>query len=128
MVEDILKKNNLKITKQRIDVLKSIIKLEDTATITNIIYNCNIDKSTIYRILNVLVKHNIIIKDVNYNNDDYYMLKNNHKHYIKCVKCNKMKLLDKCPFDSIKVSDYEIINHSLKIEGICKECKERQFG
>lgn len=124
MVEDILKNNNLKVTKQRIDVLKSIIKLEDDATITNIINNCNIDKSTIYRILNTLVKHNIIIKDINYNNDDYYMLKSNHKHYIKCIKCNKMQLLDECPFDSIKVSDYEIINHSLKIEGICKECRE----
>ena len=123
MVEDILKKNNLKVTKQRIDVLESIIKLEDAATITNIIKNCNMDKSTIYRILDTLVKHNIIIKDINYNNDDYYMLKSNHKHYIKCVKCNKMKLLDKCPFDNIKVRDYEIINHSLKIEGICKECR-----
>ena len=124
MVEDILKKNNLKVTKQRIDVLKSIIKLEDTATITNIIYNCNIDKSTIYRILNVLVKHNIIIKDVNYNNDDYYMLKNNHKHYIKCVKCNKTIKLDKCPIDVININDFEIINHNLKIEGICKKCRE----
>jgi len=124
MVEDILKNNNLKITKQRIDVLKSIIKLEDNATITNIINNCNMDKSTIYRILNTLVKHNIIIKDVNYNNDDYYMLKSNHKHYIKCVKCNKMQVLDNCPFDNIKVDNYEIIKHSLKIEGICKDCME----
>ena len=124
MVEDILKNNNLKITKQRIDVLKSIIKLEDNATITNIINNCNMDKSTIYRILNTLVKHNIIIKDVNYNNDDYYMLKSNHKHYIKCVKCNKMQVLDNCQFDNIKVDNYEIIKHSLKIEGICKDCME----
>lgn len=124
MVEDILKNNNLKITKQRIDVLKSIIKLEDNATITNIINNCNMDKSTIYRILNTLVKHNIIIKDVNYNNDDYYMLKSHHKHYIKCVKCNKMQVLDNCPFDNIKVDNYEIIKHSLKIEGICKDCME----
>lgn len=124
MVESILKSNNLKVTKQRVDVLKSIIKLEDNSTINNIISNCNIDKSTVYRILNTFVKNNIIIKDINYNNDDYYMLKSNHKHYIKCIKCNKMKLLDECPFDSITVSDYEIINHSLKIEGICKECRE----
>ena len=125
MVEDILKKSNLKVTKQRIDVLKSIIKLEDDATITNIINNCNIDKSTIYRILNTLVKHNIIIKDVNYDSNDYYMLKSNHKHYIKCIKCNKISKLDSCPLDDIKVSDYEVINHSLKIEGICKKCKNK---
>ena len=125
MVESVLKSNSLKVTKQRIDLLEAIIKLEDNATITNIISNCNMDKSTIYRILNTLVKHNIIIKDVNYDNIDYYVLKSNHKHYIKCIKCNKKMVLDKCPFDDIKLNDYEIINHSLKLEGICKECKER---
>ena len=123
MVESILKSNNLKITKQRINVLKSIIKLEDGATIINIINNCNIDKSTVYRIITTLLEHNIIIKDVNYDNTDYYMLKSSHKHYIKCVKCNKMKVLADCPLDNFKVSDYEIINHCLKIEGICNECR-----
>lgn len=123
MLEDILKSKNLKVTKQRINVLKNIVKLEDDATIINIINSCNMDKSTVYRIINTFITHNIIIKDVNYNNNDYYMLKSNHKHYIKCVKCNKKILFDSCPIDNIKVNDYEIINHSLKIEGICNECR-----
>ena len=123
MLEDILKSKNLKVTKQRINVLKNIVKLEDDATIINIINSCNMDTSTVYRIINTFITHNIIIKDVNYNNNDYYMLKSNHKHYIKCVKCNKKILFDSCPIDNIKVNDYEIINHSLKIEGICNECR-----
>lgn len=123
MLEDILRSKNLKITKQRITVIKSIVNLEDNATIINIINSCNMDKSTVYRIINTLVTHNILIKDVNYNNNDYYMLKSNHKHYIKCVKCNKKILFDSCPIDNIKVNNYEIINHSLKLEGICNECR-----
>ena len=113
--------------RRKIDIIKKkvfAILLSLVILCVFILNYCNIYKFTIYRILNSLVKHNIVIKDINYNNDDYYMLKSNHKHYIKCIKCNKMKLLDECPFDSIKVSDYEIINHSLKIEGICKECRE----
>lgn len=124
MVEEILKKNNLKVTKHRIEVINSIVNLENQATIQNIINNTTIDKSTIYRILNILINNNIIEKDINYNNLDYYRLKNNHKHYIKCVKCNKTVKLDKCPIDIININDFEVINHNLKIEGICKNCRE----
>lgn len=124
MVEELLKKNNLKVTKQRVSVLKSIINLEDNATIHNIVSSVDIDKSTIYRILNTLINHNIIEKDINYDNLDYYKIRSNHKHYIKCVKCKKISELKNCPFDNMNVGDFEIINHSLKIEGICKECKE----
>ena len=124
MVEELLKKNNLKVTKQRVNLLESIIKLEDNATIHNIVNSVDMDKSTIYRIINTLITNNVIEKDINYDNIDYYKIKSNHKHYIKCVKCKKISKLEKCPFDNINVDDFEIINHSLKIEGICKECKE----
>ena len=125
MLEELLKKKNLKVTKQRVSVLESIIKLEESATIHNIENNVDMDKSTVYRIINILIDNDIIKKDINYNSIDYFRLKNNHKHYIKCVKCKKIKNLDSCPFDDINIGDFEIINHSLEIEGICKECKER---
>ena len=124
MVEDLLKNNNLKVTKQRVCVLKSIIELEDNASIHNIVSSVDIDKSTVYRIINTLITNNVIEKDINYDNLDYYKLKSNHKHYIKCVKCKKISTLDSCPFDNVNVGDFEVINHSLKIEGICKDCKE----
>lgn len=124
MVEELLKKHNLKITKNRVKVINTIIELEDKSTIHNIINNTDIDKSTIYRILNILINNNILEKDINYDGEDYYVLKNNHKHYIKCVKCNKTIKLDKCPIDIININDFKIINHNLKIEGICKKCRE----
>ena len=123
MVEELLKENNLKVTKQRLLVLNCIIELDFNATINNIINSVNIDKSTVYRIINVLIKNGVLEKDINYENIDYFKIKSNHKHYIKCIKCNKIKLLDECPFDNVNVDDFEVINHSLKIEGICKSCK-----
>ena len=125
MVEDLLKKNNLKVTKQRIDVIKSIMKLEENSTIHNIASSVDMDLSTIYRIINVLIINNIIEKDVNFDNKNIYKIKNKHQHYIKCVKCNKIKEMNNCSFDNINIEDFEITNHSLKLEGICKECKER---
>ena len=59
MVEELLKKHNLKITKNRVKVINTIIELEDKSTIHNIVNNTDIDKSTIYRILNILINNNI---------------------------------------------------------------------
>ena len=122
MINEIFKENNLKVTKQRIDIVNIIEKLGDGATVKNIIKNTNMNKSTVYRILDKLCLNNIIIKDININNEDYYSLKSNHKHYIKCVKCNKIKDLDNCPVEDINIKDFKVIKHTLKIDGICDEC------
>ena len=116
--------NNLKITKQRVEVIDSIVKLGNDATISNLVLSVNMNKSTIYRILDILLNNNIVEKDINYENDTYYKLKSNHKHYLKCVKCKKVMELDNCPIDHVDIDDFEVINHNLKIEGICKQCRK----
>lgn len=122
MIDEILKKNNLKVTKHRIEIIDIVNNLDYDATINNIVKEANMDKSTVYRIIDVLTKNNILIKQVNYNNEDYYSIKEKHRHYIKCVKCNKISKLDKCPFDQCDINGFKIINHNVEIEGICKEC------
>lgn len=124
MIYQILKNNNLKITRQRKEILGAIDKLGNNATISEIIKLVDIDKSTVYRNIDILIKNNIILKQVNYENKDYYVIASNHKHYVKCVKCFKIKELNNCPFDSINLDGFDIINHSLKIEGICEDCKK----
>ena len=122
MVSEIIKSHGLKITKQRLKVLSIIISMEENATINNIINNTSFDKSTVYRIINTFIDKKIIVKDINYNNMDYFIINDKHKHYIKCVKCHKIKILDNCPIDNITVKGFEVLNHSLRIDGICKEC------
>lgn len=123
MIDEIFKKNKLKVTKQRREIIDIINNLDYDATINNIVKKANMDKSTVYRIIDILIKNNILIKQINYNNDDYYILKEKHRHYVKCVKCNKITKLDKCPLDSDDINGFKIINHNVEIEGICKECR-----
>lgn len=122
MIDELFKKNKLKVTKQRKEIVNIINDLDSAATINNILKKANMDKSTVYRIIDILIKNNILIKQINYNNDDYYILKEKHRHYIKCVKCNKVRELDKCPFDNESIDGFKIINHNVEIEGICKDC------
>ena len=122
MIDELFKNNKLKVTKQRKEIVNIINDLDSAATINNILKKANMDKSTVYRIIDILIKNNILIKQINYNNDDYYILKEKHRHYIKCVKCNKVRELDKCPFDNSQINDFKIINHNVLIEGICGDC------
>ena len=71
MIDNILKSNDLKITKQRKQILSIINELNDNATIKNIIENSkDIDKSTIYRIIELLINTCFIVE--RNNNNIYY--------------------------------------------------------
>lgn len=123
-IEKLLKQNNLKITNQRIKTLDVIINLDNNATINNIKEKLYFDKSTIYRIINLLMEKNIIEKNID-NKKIYYSLKEEHKHYIKCIKCNKKEEIEECLIKKIENKGYKVLNHKLEIEGICSNCLEK---
>lgn len=58
-MESILKEKKLKVTKNRLKVLEYINKNE-YVTLNELMKNLNIDKSTIYRIIDVLLENDII--------------------------------------------------------------------
>ncbi len=82
----ILKNNFLKVTPQRILVLKAILNLKNHPTADNISnyvkkHNPSIAKGTIYKVLDTLVKNNIIKKVETYNDVMRYEFpKENHHH------------------------------------------------
>ena len=121
-MDNILKENGLKITKQRLDLLNMIDELDEEATIKNISNELKIDISTIYRIIDVFLEKNIIEKNINYENKIYYKIKEKHKHYIKCIKCHKKIEIEFCPIESFDDNRFKIINHKVEIEGICNSC------
>lgn len=61
-MEELLRKNKLKITRQRLEILNLINTLDDNATIKNISSKMKIDNSTMYRIIELLLEKNIIEK------------------------------------------------------------------
>lgn len=123
-MEELLKKNNLKVTKQRLEILDLINELDDNATIKNISIKIKIDNSTMYRIIDLLLKKGVIEKNLNYNDEIYFKIKENHIHYIKCVKCQKKEKIEICPIEQIEEKNFIILNHKIEIDGICGECSK----
>lgn len=125
-MENILKEKKLKITKNRILIL-NFIDEKKYVTINDVMDNLNIDKSTIYRIIKILIEKDILSK-LTYSNEEFYTLTQNHLHILKCVICHNQTEINTCPFDNGNYNDFIITKHSLIIEGICKNCqKNRTF-
>ena len=132
MINNILLKNNLKITKARIIILEKIIDLEKPITAEElfllVVKEDKINISTIYRNLNILVDKDIIQKATEINGQIYYLFNNNkHIHHLICIKCGEVVPLDNCPIrdmeeELIKTTNYKIISHSLEFRGICPKC------
>lgn len=127
-MDKILKLSGLKITKQRKAVINSINVLKDEATSKNIVLKCSdVDKSTIYRIIELFCAKGVLEKSLNFNNEIFYSLKEEHGHYFTCVKCHKKEKLDTCPLTKIdseleNKKGYKILNHVIQIEGLCQKC------
>ena len=119
MIEELLKNKNLKQTKQRIEILKLIEQLDINATKKNILDNTDIDKSTVYRTLETLLENNIIETSINHKNELYYEIKQEHKHYIKCIKCHKKEEINICPVKTVEKKGFKIVSHKIEIDGIC---------
>ncbi len=128
MIEELFKKNNIKITKQRLSVYKCISDLEEESTLKNIYDKCNIDKTTIYRIIELFINKSLIVKNIS-DNDIYYSLnKEKHYHYMTCIKCHSKIKIDICPIDlEIKKlcekNKFVLTSHSISLDGICNKCK-----
>ena len=122
-MKELLKGHNLKITNNRLEILDIIKELDLDATIKNILTKTKIDKSTVYRIVEILLKNDIIETSINHKNELYYQIKE-HKHYIKCIKChNKQEIM--CPVEEVEKNGFKIISHKIEIDGICKKCTEK---
>ena len=124
---ELFKEKNIKLTKQRKLVFEIIEKLED-ATIKDIQDNCinQMDNSTIYRIIDLFLEKNIIIKNIDDNKVYYSINKHEHKHYIYCVKCHKKTMIEICPISNIEKTGYKLLSHQIKINGICSNCQKNK--
>ena len=123
-MEELLRNNNLKVTKQRVDILNTINELKLESTIKNIINKLDMDQSTVYRTLKTLEENNIVEKNI-INDEVIYMIKEKHQHYFKCVKCHKITEIDHCPMDlSNELEGYKILSHQLILDGICNNCQK----
>ncbi len=129
-----LKEKNIKVTKGRVFIL-NVLEQAETAVSADLIYEkckaagSELDLSTVYRNLELLESTGIIEKfdlgDGKYN----YIIKDiSHNHTLQCDLCHKRIEID-CPMVQIQEmikskTGFTLLEHELKLKGICNECNE----
>jgi Fur family ferric uptake transcriptional regulator len=84
--------------------------------------------STVYRILEVLVKKGMAVKlSILAGETAVYELNRfRHRHYAVCVRCRKIVSMDNCPMErfipKLADGDFRVMGHNLEIYGYCKDC------
>lgn len=141
--KDMLKEKGLKVTNQRVAILKTLAGCPGEHLTTEEIYDLvkpefpEIGLATVYRTLQLLLELGLIDK---VNLDDGYVryemtLENDenthHHHHLICLKCGKVfsfedDLLEELE-GRIRVSmDFLVVNHEVKLYGYCKECGKKE--
>ena len=90
-----------------------------------------ISLSTIYRILELFNKKNIVRRTTLLEDDKAVFELNHieHRHHLICLGCKKIIDIEHCPLDSFEKdleasTDFSIVDHKLELYGYCKECKK----
>lgn len=140
IIKNILKENDLKITRPRIEISKLFLTNAchlDAEGIYKLVRSKRISLPTVYRTLDVLY-NNDIIKKVSIDNIKAYELnlfneKNYHVHF-KCRSCKSlfeyddMELKDNIEFQVSFVKskyDCKVDNVSIIMDGLCEECRRK---
>ncbi len=137
-IKNILKDKGLKITKKRTGILKVLEKVEHPVDVLEIKDKLNendieINLSTIYRALENMSEVGIV-KKVNFSDDArifFELDKNVHHHYLHCLKCKALVMIDSCPLKDYqknlaKKTNYNLVGHNLDIYGYCPKCQEKK--
>ncbi len=134
MNENILKATDLKTTKSRLAILKTLEKSSVPMTAEDIYFivvkDVPMSLSTAYRTLGTLSDKGILLKNLSQDGKTYYQINNHqHKHQLVCTLCNETIPIDDCPLTSmeenlIRKTGFVITGHSLEFLGICPKCTE----
>jgi len=127
LIIDKLKKSGYKITNGRKAVIEYLFKYRKPVSLKEIKNEIkDIDFSSIYRIINLLLKLKIVRK-VNFG-EKYlrYELEDEnfrHHHHVVCIKCGCIKKIDFCFVEKMeKETNYKILDHNMEFFGLCPNC------
>ncbi len=138
--KSLLKQNGLKVTTQRIAILEVLSNRPDEHLTAEDIYDCvknmypDIGLATVYRTIQVLSELKLIDK-LNLNDGfvRYEIGKGSkedchHHHHLICVNCGQVftfqdDLLENLEQKIEATMDFQVLNHEVKLFGICSTCK-----
>ena len=129
---ELLKKNNLKVTPQRITILKYLDTHQMHPTADEIYSSLkksipSLSKTTVYNSLDVLKKYGLIQALTICGPEQRYDFMHGMHHHFLCKKCGKISDIEiKCPNINKTIEmGYRIDEVHGYFKGICKNCLEK---
>ena len=132
-----LKRKGLKSTNHRLAVLDILEKSSKPISAEEIFNTMTgkdsmVNLSTVYRILEVLFKNDLITK-LSIDGNIRVLFEFNrmlHTHHLVCLGCKEILPIDNCPLEGYekalsKETNYTITGHKLGIYGYCPKCQGR---
>lgn len=128
------KKENLKLTPQRIAVYKYLQTTKEHPS-AEVIYKAiqkdypTMSLATVYKALKTLVEVNLI-QELNVGEGNFRYDANSKSHpHIQCLKCGRVDDIENISYDNLTnevkaYTDYEVVSNKVYFYGICKNCKE----
>ncbi|MEA2054691.1 MAG: Fur family transcriptional regulator [Candidatus Thermoplasmatota archaeon] len=128
----LLKENAIKITPQRLEILKYLDENRKHPTVDEIYSelkekNPSLSKTTVYNSVEVLRKHGIIQSLTISGSESRYDFRNNMHYHFLCKKCGNITDVDiKCPnIGKLLESGYKVEEVHGYFKGICKDCLKK---
>jgi Fur family ferric uptake transcriptional regulator len=133
LAQEIGQPAGMKKTKQREAVLAVLERAEGPLSAADICARIEKDGasawlSTVYRILELLVKKGVAVKlSVMAGERALYELNRfRHRHYAVCMRCRKIVSMENGPMERfvprLADADFRVTGHNLEIYGYCKDC------
>lgn len=130
---DILKKNDLKVTPQRLVILKYLDNNMTHPTADKIYRdlkrnNPSLSKTTVYNALEILKKHNIIQVLTISKSEQRYDFEGGVHHHFLCKNCGALLDIDiQCPhLETVLKGKHHIDEVHGYFKGICEDCLKKQ--
>ncbi len=136
----LLKEKGLKVTNQRILVLKALTEKGDNHLTAEQIYELvrvdfpDIGLATVYRTIQVLLELKLIDR-VNFDDgiERYELARTkadgskHHHHHMICLKCGKVFEFEQDMMEGLEdeireKTGFEVVDHEVKLYGYCTEC------
>lgn len=137
--KELLKKNSLKFTTQREVILNTLYNCDEHLTPESL-YNLIQEKypelktgiATVYRTLSLL-EDSHLVNTISFDNSGkkYELDTKEHHDHIICTACGKITEfvdtdIEKKQNEIAKQLGFKMMDHSMQIYGICKECQENK--
>lgn len=128
--------NNLRLTKNRLDIFNILNSNAQPMTIQQIVSNSEAKShfTSVYRSVDSLVKTGIL-REVSRGFKTYYELGEKlrpHHHHITCETCHKSQPIENDKIESLvhdlaESQGFKLTGHHFELAGICQSCQSKSY-